>query len=70
MNKDVNTNNQDYRVMSQIDRAYGEVSNKKKIVMKDKSTKHRNNFTKMNVNDILAMEEDGNYEYNDGYEVH
>jgi hypothetical protein len=69
MNKDINANNQDYRVMSQIDRAYGEVSNKKKIVVKDKSAKHRDNFTKMNVNDILAMEEDGNYEYNDGYEV-
>ena len=64
-----NLNNQVIRNMQADDRAYGDRSDKKIVVQKDKSVKHRPNFNKMSVQDILNMEEDGDYEYEEGYET-
>lgn len=63
-----NLNNQVIRNMQADDRSYGE-SNDKRIVQKDKSQKHRQNFSRMSVQDIRSMQEDGDYEFEDGYET-
>ena len=51
-------NNQAIRNMQSDDRAYGDLSNKKQVVQKDKSAKHRQNFNKMSVADVMVMNED------------
>ena len=51
-------NNQVIRNMQSDDRAYGDLSNKKQVVQKDKSAKHRQNFNKMSVADVMVMNED------------
>lgn len=63
-----NLNNQVIRNMQADDRSYGE-SNDKRIVQKDKFQKHRQNFSRMSVQDIRSMQEDGDYEFEDGYET-
>lgn len=64
-----NLNSQIIRNMQADDRAYGDRSDKKIVVQKDKTVKYRPNFNKMSVQDILNMEEDGDYEYEEGYET-
>ncbi len=63
-----NVNNQVIRNMQADDRRYGE-GNEKRIVQKDKSQKHRQNFTRMSMQDIKGMQEDDDYEYEEGYET-
>jgi len=61
--------NQVIRNMQADDRAYGDRSDKKIVVQKDKSQKHRANFNRMSVNDLLNMNEDEDYDYEDEYET-
>lgn len=56
------------RNMQADDRAYGDASNKKRVVQKDKSQKHRQQFNRMSVKDIVNMNETGDYDYEDEYE--
>lgn len=56
------------RNMQADDRAYGDASNKKRVVQKDKSQKHRPQFNRMSVQDIANMDEQGDYDYEDEYE--
>lgn len=56
------------RNMQADDRAYGDASNKKRVVQKDKSQKHRPQFNRMSVQDITNMDEKGDYDYEDEYE--
>ena len=52
----MNANNQDIKILKNIDRQYGEKA--AKVVPKSQKPKHRDNFNKMSVNDILAMGDD------------
>ncbi len=63
-------NNQDIRDMQRDDRNYGDMTDKKRIVQKDKSQKYRQNFRHMNVADVMAMNEDEDYDFEDEYEPH
>jgi hypothetical protein len=54
MNKDANV--ADMRSLKQIDRQYGEQA--QKPVPKKTKQKHRQDFTRMSVDDILDMEEE------------
>lgn len=56
------------RNMQADDRAYGEAS-EKRIVHKDKSQKHRQQFNRMSVKDLVNMNEDEDYDYEDEYET-
>lgn len=60
-------NNQVIYNMQSEDRAYGEVVNKQNV-QKDKTHKNPNQFNRMSVKDLLNMQENGDYEYEDGYE--
>ena len=64
-----NMNSQDIRSMQADDRKYGDRSDKKIVMQKDKSQKHRQNFTRMSVQDIRGMQEDDDYDYEEGYET-
>lgn len=67
-----NVNSQDIRTMQAADRAYGDRSDKKIVVQKDKSQKNRPNFSRMSLQDIRGMQEDDeddDYEYEEGYET-
>lgn len=62
-----NLNGQVIRNMQSDDRAYGDNSIKI-IVQKDKSKKNPQQFNRMSVQDIMNMQEDGDYDYEDAYE--
>lgn len=64
-----NMDSQDIRSMQADDRAYGDASNKKRNVQKDKSQKHRQQFNRMSVQDLVNMNEDEDYDYEDEYET-
>lgn len=63
-----NMNSQLISNMQSDDRAYGDNSIKV-IVQKDKSKKNQQQFSRMSVQDIMNMQEDGDYEYEEGYET-
>lgn len=52
------------RNMQADDRSYGDAG-KKRVVQKDKSQKYRPQFNRMSVQDIVNMEEQGEYDYED-----
>lgn len=52
----MNANNQDIKILKNIDRQYGEKA--AKVVPKAQKPKYRDNFSKMSVDDILAMGDD------------
>jgi hypothetical protein len=56
--------------MQRDDRNYGDMTDKKRIVQKDKYQKYRQNFRHMNVTDVMAMNEDEDYDFEDEYEPH
>lgn len=63
-----NINNQVINHMQAEDRAYGDRSDKKIVVQKDKSQKHRPQFNRMSVQDILNMEDDNDFDYEEELE--
>ncbi len=63
-------NNQDIRDMQRDDRNYGDMTDKKRVVQKDKSQKYRQNFRHMSVADVMSMNEDEDYDFEDEYEPH
>lgn len=56
-----NLNGNDLSIMKQIDRQYGEKVMKSEP--KKEKPKHRENFNKMSVGDILAMSDDDSDDY-------
>lgn len=48
-------NNQDFRAMKDQDRQYGEKMESKPVQKKEK---HRPNFTRMSIEEMMQMEED------------
>lgn len=54
--------------MQSEDRVYGEVAHKQSV-QKDKSQKNPKQFSRMSVKDLLDMQENGDYDYEDGYET-
>ena len=63
-------NNQEIRDMQRDDRNYGDMTDKKRVVQKDKSQKHRQNFRHMSVADVMSMNEDEDYDFEDEFEPH
>jgi len=63
-------NNQEIRDMQRDDRNYGDMTDKKRVVQKDKSQKYRQNFRHMRVEDVMAMSEDEDYDFEDEFEPH
>ena len=63
-------NNQEIRDMQRDDRNYGDMTDKKRVVQKDKSQKYRQNFRHMRVEDVMAMSEDYDYDFEDEFEPH
>lgn len=61
--------NQVIRNMQADDRAYGDRSDKKIVVQKDKSQKHRPQFNRMSVQDILNMEDDNDFDFEEELET-
>lgn len=57
MNIDKAANAQNFQILKQIDRAYGEKT-KKKVVGQSKHPKNAQSFRNMKVEDILAMQDD------------
>ena len=62
MNANKAANNQDIKILLNIDRQYGEKAGKS--VPKNKP-KYRDDFSKMSVDDILAMSDDHDLDYAD-----
>lgn len=50
-------NNEDFRNMKQVDRQYGEQTKSAKTAPKKVKEKHRQNFTRMSLAQIAAMED-------------
>ena len=63
MKSNQNVNGNDFNIMKQIDRQYGEKA--MKSAPKKEKPKHRENYNKMSVNDIMAMNDDGDDDFMD-----
>ena len=63
-------NNQEIRNMKNDDRAYGDFTDKKRVVLKDKNQKYRQNFSNMRVKDLINMNDDKDFDVEPEYETH
>lgn len=58
MNRNKDANAQDFQIMKQIDRAYGEKVRQPKPEPQKQKQRNAPNYSKMSVQDIMAMDED------------
>jgi membrane protein insertase Oxa1/YidC/SpoIIIJ len=65
MNFNKDANEQDFHIMKQVDRQYGEQNKVAKPKKEKEKQKYRQDFTKMSVDDIMAMQEDYDENYDD-----
>ena len=65
-------NNQEIRNMKNDDRADGDFTDKKRVVLKDKNQKYRQNFSNMRVKDLINMNDDDDkgFDVEPEYETH